>query len=92
MSQDICNNLIADLSINAKGLKCPMPVIKLQQGIRTLQTGNVVKIDCTDLSAEKDITSWCKVNKHGLLGVIKTDFGITCCIEVFKFKTKPLLE
>lgn len=55
--------------IDAKGLKCPMPVIKLQKMIRQLDSGEQVAIECTDPGAEKDITSWCKVNKHVLLAL-----------------------
>lgn len=87
MSQDIYNPLNANLTIDAKGLKCPMPVIKLQQAIRQLSAGQLVKIECTDLSAEKDIGSWCKVNKHGLIQVTPCDFGIICWVEVSTFKT-----
>jgi tRNA 2-thiouridine synthesizing protein A len=67
--------------LDAKGLRCPMPVIKLQQTIRRLETPTKVIIDCTDLSAEKDIASWCKVNKHRLCQVEKTDFGIKLTID-----------
>lgn len=53
--------------IDASDLKCPMPVIKLQQQIRQCNAGDVVAILCTDRGAEKDIASWCKVNRHTLL-------------------------
>lgn len=46
-----------------------MPVIKLQQAIRNLDAGEQVVIECTDPGAEKDITSWCRVNKHALLNI-----------------------
>lgn len=67
--------------LDAKGLRCPMPVIKLQQAIRGLKSPTKVIIDCTDLSAEKDIASWCKVNKHHLCQIEKTDFGIKLTID-----------
>lgn len=50
--------------LNAKGLKCPMPVIKLQNLVRQAAQGDRVEIDCTDPAAEKDIQSWCKINRH----------------------------
>jgi len=43
-----------------------MPIIKLQQAIRTLQPGQTAEIFCTDPGAEQDLTSWCKVNRHTL--------------------------
>ncbi|MDX1795960.1 MAG: sulfurtransferase TusA family protein [Hydrogenovibrio sp.] len=50
--------------IDAKGLKCPMPVIKLQQKVRQSHSGEHISIECTDPGAEKDIRSWSKVNRH----------------------------
>ncbi|WP_029935784.1 sulfurtransferase TusA family protein [Thiomicrospira pelophila] len=55
--------------LNAKGLKCPMPVIKLQQLVRQLSVGDQIEIACTDPAAEKDIRSWCKINRHPFLNV-----------------------
>lgn len=70
-----------DFNVDAKGLKCPMPVIKLQQQVRQSPGKSVIQIDCTDPGAEKDIRSWVKVNKHEFLSVEQTDFGsrITIC-------------
>lgn len=68
--------------IDAKGLKCPMPVIKLQQQVRKSETGEVIAIDCTDPGAEKDISSWAKVNKHKIEEVIETDFGCRILLKV----------
>lgn len=70
------------LEIDAKGLKCPMPVIKLQQQVRNAPSGQRFLIECTDPGAEKDIRSWCKVNRHQVIDVTATDFG--CCIQVKK--------
>lgn len=68
--------------IDAKGLKCPMPVIKLQQQVRQSQAGEIIAIDCTDMGAESDISSWAKVNKHTVLDCQKTDFGLTLTLQV----------
>jgi tRNA 2-thiouridine synthesizing protein A len=50
--------------LDAKGLKCPMPVIKLQNLSRQVAKGDLIEIECTDAGAEKDIQSWCRINKH----------------------------
>ncbi len=68
-------NTLANHTIDAKGLKCPMPVIKLQQQVRKSQDGELIAIECTDPSAEQDIASWAKVNKHHIQSVQQTDFG-----------------
>lgn len=50
--------------LDAKGLKCPMPVIKLQNLTRQVASGDKIEVHCTDPAAEKDIQSWCRINKH----------------------------
>ncbi|QCU89476.1 sulfurtransferase TusA family protein [Thiomicrorhabdus sediminis] len=70
------------MRIDAKGLKCPMPVIKLQQQVRSCTKGSKICISCTDSGAEKDIASWVKVNKHIWLDCTATDYGCDICIEV----------
>ncbi|WP_127470138.1 sulfurtransferase TusA family protein [Thiomicrorhabdus aquaedulcis] len=67
--------------VNARGLKCPMPVIKLQQQIRLTRPGEVVCIECTDSGALSDITAWCRVNKRTIVSAESTDFGVRILIE-----------
>ncbi|MDG6774808.1 sulfurtransferase TusA family protein [Thiomicrorhabdus sp. ZW0627] len=68
--------------VDAKGLKCPMPVIKLQQQVRKSQPDDRIEIECTDPGAEKDISSWAKVNKHEILQCETTDFGLKITLRV----------
>ncbi|MEA1989766.1 MAG: sulfurtransferase TusA family protein [Pseudomonadota bacterium] len=68
--------------VDAKGLKCPMPVIKLQQQVRKSRPGDLICIACTDPGAEKDISSWAKVNKHQLTNSIKTEYGCDITVQV----------
>ncbi|GAB6034023.1 sulfurtransferase TusA family protein [Galenea microaerophila] len=60
-------------TVDARGLKCPMPVIKLQQALRALEPGQSVEIFCTDPGAESDLTSWCKVNHHQISAPTQLD-------------------
>jgi tRNA 2-thiouridine synthesizing protein A len=59
-----------------------MPVIKLQQQVRKSRPGEIISIECTDPGAEKDITSWARVNKHSLQGVVAKEFGQVIFIKV----------
>lgn len=70
------------IQVDAKGLKCPMPVIKLQQQVRNSKPLQIIQIACTDPGAEKDISSWCRVNKHQILAVISTDYGCDITVQV----------
>ncbi len=68
--------------IDAKGLKCPMPVIKLQQQVRKSQAGELIAIECTDPTAEQDIASWAKVNKHVFEKLEKTEYGCVILLSI----------
>lgn len=67
--------------LDASGLKCPMPVIKLQQAMRQLNAGDQIDITCTDPSALKDIQSWCKINKHLLVSFREETDRVTILIQ-----------
>ncbi len=53
--------------LDAKRLLCPMPVIRLQDKIKTLQPGDEVEVFCTDPGALEDIPAWCRINGHEVL-------------------------
>ena len=76
---------LADHCIDAKGLKCPMPVIKLQQQVRKSQAGELIAIECTDPTAEQDIASWAKASKHFIQNVQQTALG---CVILLRIKEK----
>jgi tRNA 2-thiouridine synthesizing protein A len=59
--------------LDTKGLKCPMPVIKLQNLARQAQSGDDILIEATDPAADKDIQSWCRINKHQYLKTTQQD-------------------
>ena len=48
-------------------LLCPMPVIKTQNMLKTMQIGETLKVVCTDPGTMHDIPAWCRVNGYGLL-------------------------
>jgi tRNA 2-thiouridine synthesizing protein A len=73
-------------NLNAKGLKCPMPVIKLQQLVRQLPCGDQVSIECTDPAAEKDIKSWCKINRHQFISAESELGAVRIIVQVNRTK------
>ncbi len=73
-------------SIDAKGLKCPMPIIKLQQFVRSHTPCTQplsVAIHCTDPSAKQDIQSWANVNKHLVTQTQNTDYGCIIYLTLY---------
>jgi tRNA 2-thiouridine synthesizing protein A len=60
-------------SLDARGLLCPLPVIRTQDRIKTLQPGELLEVIATDPGTMQDIPSWCRVHGHQLLAVETVD-------------------
>ncbi|WP_026567380.1 sulfurtransferase TusA family protein [Bacillus sp. UNC41MFS5] len=53
--------------VNAKGLACPMPIVKTKKAMNELESGQVLEIHTTDKGAKNDLTAWAKSGGHELL-------------------------
>lgn len=63
-----------DLTIDCKGLSCPMPLLKTKKAIQKLQPGQILEVLGTDPGSKNDIPGWCERAGHEFLGV-KEDAG-----------------
>jgi tRNA 2-thiouridine synthesizing protein A len=59
----------ADRTLNARGLACPMPLLKAKKEIETLESGQVLEIIGTDEGSKVDLPGWCERVGHSYLGV-----------------------
>jgi TusA-related sulfurtransferase len=51
---------IPDQTLDAKGLLCPMPIVKLSKAMRELQPSQVILLEATDPGAIPDVMAWAK--------------------------------
>lgn len=58
---------MSHIELDARNLLCPMPVIRTQDKINQLQTGDILEVVCTDPGALNDIPAWCRINGHTVL-------------------------
>ena len=70
--------------LDARRLLCPMPVIRTQNKIRDLKSGDVLEVVCTDPGVLHDIPAWCRVNGHQVLKTQEVEGEILVVIEVCK--------
>tara|TARA_A100001015_G_C15030416_1_gene732897 strand:+ start:1714 stop:1959 length:246 start_codon:yes stop_codon:yes gene_type:complete len=56
-----------DIEIDATGLLCPLPVLKLRKRLIDFKSGSIIKILADDPAAIIDIPHFCNENKHLLL-------------------------
>ena len=55
--------------LDARGLVCPMPIIKLSKVIKELQVGDVLEVIANDPAFESDVSTWCEKMGHELAEV-----------------------
>ena len=65
------DNIKADKTLDAKGLSCPMPLLKAKKEIDALESGQVLEIIGSDEGSKVDLPGWCKRVGHSYLGVIE---------------------
>jgi tRNA 2-thiouridine synthesizing protein A len=53
--------------IDARGLSCPMPIVKTAQAVKALASGAVVELLATDVGSVKDVAAWCRATGNELV-------------------------
>jgi len=69
-------------TLDARRLLCPMPVIKTQNLVATLNAGDTVEVICTDPGATNDVPAWCRINGHKLINISNNNYEVIIRIEV----------
>lgn len=55
------------VTVDARRLLCPLPVIRVQQALENLPAGVTVTAICTDPGALHDIPAWARIHGHSVL-------------------------
>ncbi len=53
--------------VDAKGLSCPMPIVKTAQAIKTVASGALIEVLATDAGSLKDFAAWTKTTGNELV-------------------------
>lgn len=53
--------------VDARGLSCPMPIVKTAQAVRLLAAGALVEVLATDPGSQRDFVAWCRATGHELV-------------------------
>jgi len=65
-------NIKADKTLDAKGLDCPMPLLKAKKAMDALESGQILEIIGTDKGSKVDLPIWCERVGHFFLGIRET--------------------
>lgn len=59
--------LTVDLTVNARGLNCPLPLLRLKKALQSLETGQTLSIEATDPASVLDFGVFVEQTTHQIL-------------------------
>jgi len=67
-NSNVINSKVVDSKddnlIDARNMRCPMPLLKLKQALNQLVSGDVVKLIATDPTSKRDILAFAQMADH----------------------------
>lgn len=58
---------MANHVLDARGLQCPLPVLRANKVLKTMAAGAELEVLATDPAAPQDFASFCKTTGHALV-------------------------
>ena len=63
----------ADVELDARGLNCPMPILRAKKAMRELASGQVLHVVATDSGSANDFPPFCKQSGYALVETSQED-------------------
>jgi len=60
-------------TFDAKGMKCPLPVLRARRLLKEMPPGEQIEIEATDPGAPKDFVHFCETTGHKLIESTERD-------------------
>ena len=79
LSMEELGRLQPDVTVDAVGLFCPLPIVKTGEAIRTMKRGQVLYLLADDPGVVLDLAAWCKSTRQELLGIWLDDEQVYHC-------------
>lgn len=65
----------SDITLDARSLLCPLPVLKARKALQTMEIGAVLALMADDPAAQIDVPHFCAEAKHTFLGTETSSDG-----------------
>ena len=62
-----------DSAVDARGLNCPLPILKAKKALATIQSGQVLKVTSTDPGSKRDFEAFARQTGNSLLAQFEAD-------------------
>lgn len=71
-----------DVEVDAKGMYCPMPIVKLKKATKTMNPGQVLRLIATDPGSKRDVPAWASKTGAEILETMEENGEYTFLIKV----------
>ncbi len=58
---------MADVVLDAKGLNCPLPILKAKKALKDVPPGGTLQVIATDPGSVADFEAFCRTTGHQLM-------------------------
>ena len=62
-----------DIEVDAVGLHCPLPLLRLKKALKNMQSGEVVRVTATDPAAHLDFGVYAEQTDNEIIEYIRKD-------------------
>lgn len=73
MSADAPESIVpdhVDAHVDARGMACPLPILKAKKALATLQSGQVLEVQATDPGSKQDFSAFARQTGNTLLAQV----------------------
>ena len=64
-----------DAHVDARGLSCPLPILRAKKALATLQSGQVLRVEATDPGSKQDFSAFARQTGNALLAQVDDGDG-----------------
>ena len=57
---------MADITIDAMGLRCPIPIVRISRELKKIDSGQTVEVKCDDPAFAEDVKAFCRITRNKL--------------------------
>lgn len=70
---EVVMRMKADFQLDAKGLSCPLPIVKTKKAMADLIDGQILEVSATDRGSKADIAAWAETVGHQYIGTLENE-------------------
>jgi tRNA 2-thiouridine synthesizing protein A len=73
--------IMADETLDASGLNCPLPILKTKKALSKMSAGQILEVISTDAGSVKDIEAFCNQTGNKLISNVEDGGKFVFTIE-----------